>query len=137
MFNIDNVNEILNTNEDITIQLHEEHLDISKKHVPLSQVKTHKEVITEERTIKIPVSRIELVIEKEDLTPSSSNETIEVMRIPISEERIDINKQMIQLEEVSINTHKFEEIEHINELLKKEKLDIKVTGSAKVENKAT
>lgn len=122
-------------NNAATIQLHEEQLDISKKKVPLCEVKFHREFVTEEKTITVPVKREELVIEKIILNPISSYNAenhIETIRIPISEERFDIDKHIVQLEEITIKNHTFEEIQHINEILKKEKINVKVTGNANV-----
>jgi Uncharacterized protein conserved in bacteria len=74
----------------ITMRLHHEKLDIAKKLVQICEVSVHKETLTEEKNITVPVSREVLVIERKLLNSEGSsrnNETPEIIRIPISEEQ--------------------------------------------------
>jgi len=48
----------------IDLQLKEEKLDITKEWLQSGEVTWHKEVIKEDKTVVVPVSRQELVIEK-------------------------------------------------------------------------
>lgn len=125
-------------NTDVKLQLKEEKLDIVKKWVKTGEVAVHKEVYTVEKTITVPVTREELVIEKKALnteTLDKTNKNIETIRIPISEERIEIKKHPVILEDVEIYNRQFQKIEHIKETLKKEKLNVKTTGKPKVTDK--
>lgn len=125
-------------NHDAQLQLREEQLDISKKWVKTGEVTMHKEVVTEEKTIVVPVTREELVIEKKALDPENPDETnghAETIRIPISEERIEIVKHPEALEDVAIYKRQFQENEHVEETLKKEKVHVEVIGNAKVVDK--
>jgi len=120
------------------LQLREEQLEISKELTQLAEVTTHKEVVTEEKTFTVPVSREELVIEKRSLDNNRSNndgEISEIMRIPLTEEQVNISKDTVKLEDVSIYTNQYEEVEHIEETLKKEKAHIETSGSAAVIDK--
>ncbi len=60
-----------------TMQLREERLDVEKQRMQ-SEARVRKEVVTEDRTITVPVQHEELVVEREGEAP---------MRIPISDER--------------------------------------------------
>lgn len=122
------------------LELHEEQLDISKKRIQTAKVITHKEIVTEEKNIMVPVTREELVIEKTVFDPDNPNDVegqTETIRIPISEEDIDIVKHKVELEDVSVYNNEYEENQQIKETLKKEKLNIKTTGNAKVIDNAT
>lgn len=119
----------LNTHE-TKIQLHEEQLDIQKKRVQTGKVSMHKEIITEEKNITVPVNREELIIEKEIL-----GEEPEIIRIPIKEEQIEIKKHPVVLEDVSYHIEQFEENQHVEEALKKERLIVKTDGSMPIINK--
>lgn len=117
------------------ITLHEEQLDIYKKLVQTGEVIMHKEVFLEEKTIKVPVYSEELVIEMDlpDTQDSNYSENhTEIMRIPISEERIEIIKHAVVLEDVQIYKHKFEEVKHIEETIKKETLAVKTTDGIEI-----
>ena len=49
---------------DRAIKLHEERLHVNKESVNAGDVKIHKDVITEQKTVKVPVEREEVVIER-------------------------------------------------------------------------
>jgi uncharacterized protein (TIGR02271 family) len=122
-------------NEEAKILLHKEQLGITKKLVQTGQVKMHVEQFTEEKTITVPVNRKELVIEKiifnEDNCDNSDTHT-EVIRIPVSEERVNISKQTVTLNDINIYKHKFQEIENISENLKEEKVHVETVGTPKI-----
>jgi uncharacterized protein (TIGR02271 family) len=127
-----------NISDHARLQRREEQLEISKELVQTAEVTSHKEVITKEKTITVPVTREELVIEKRSFDNDASNtdnETSEIMRIPLTEEQIDIVKNPVKLEEVSIYKNQYDETEHIEETLKKEIAHIETTGNVKVVDK--
>ncbi len=113
-------------------QLHEERLDISKEIVETTTVNIHKETFTEEKTFTVPVSREELVIEKKFLAEDKT----EAIRIPIKEERVEIVKHPVALEDVTYHIEEFQENKFITETLKKERLKVQTEGSAVVIDKA-
>jgi len=116
---------------DIKLQLKEEKLDISKSKVQTGDVKIYKQIINEEKTIKVPVIREELVIEKHVFS-DKENEHVDTIRIPISEEHIEIIKHPANLENVNIYNKQFQDIKQVEVALKKEKLKIQTNGDAKV-----
>jgi uncharacterized protein (TIGR02271 family) len=117
--------------QDETLQLHKENLDITKKVVDTADVRVYKNTYTEVKQIMIPVIHEELVIEKKGLTPVDSD--IEVIRIPMSEERIEVTLHPTVLNNISVDTQQFEEVIQVSETLKEEKLRIKTIGDSKVE----
>ncbi|AWI05678.1 YsnF/AvaK domain-containing protein [Clostridium drakei] len=123
-------------NNGVKMQLREEEMKISKKKIQTGEVSIHKEVLTKEENITVPVKQEELVIEKKVFDPQSygeSNAHTEIIRIPISKERIDIHKEPVTLENVSVSKHKYKEMKHITEILKKEipHVDIKENNNQK------
>ncbi|TCN19889.1 YsnF/AvaK domain-containing protein [Mesobacillus foraminis] len=121
------------TNQEATLRLHKEELQISKKMVQTSDVKVYKRSYTEEKQISIPVRHEELVIEKRKLNEAEAEgELIETIRIPLSEERIEVTLHPTILEDVEIYTQQFEEIIEIQETLKEEKARINTVGNIRV-----
>lgn len=113
------------------LQLREEQMDISKRTIQKGEVTIHKEVLTEKKNITIPVTHEELVIEKKVLNDDNSdkaNEHTETIRIPVSTERIEVIKHPEILENVEVYKRQFQEVQHIEENLKKEKVHIKTLG---------
>ncbi|ACO84823.1 YsnF/AvaK domain-containing protein [Clostridium botulinum] len=127
-----------NSDSDMKMQLREEQIEISKKKIQTGEVSIHKEVLTEEKNITVPVKREELVIENTVCDPQlhdKSDGHTETIRIPIREERIDICKQPVTLEDVSVSNHQYKEVKHITETLKKEIPQISINGDAKIVDK--
>jgi uncharacterized protein (TIGR02271 family) len=116
---------------EVKVELHKEELQLVKKWIETADVKIYKNIYTEEKKIAVPVKREELIIEKRDLkgVGDSHNETI---RIPLSEERIEVIVHPIELENVEIYKKQFEELMQVNETLKKEIGHIDITGDLKI-----
>lgn len=123
---------------DMKMQLREEQMKISKNKIKTGEVSIHKEVLTEEKNITVPVKREELVIENTVCDPQFHDKSeghTETIRIPIKEERIDIKKKPVDLEDVSVSKDQYEEVKHITETLKKEVPHISINGDAKIVDK--
>jgi uncharacterized protein (TIGR02271 family) len=127
-------NSTNNHRDEVKLQLHKEELEVSKKWVKTTDVKVYKNTYIKEKLIAVPVTCEELVIEKS--LDSTTNEQTETIRIPLSEERIKVTKHPIILETVDVYKKQFEEIIHINEILKEEKARIKTIGDLKVMDKS-
>ncbi|WP_175400828.1 MULTISPECIES: YsnF/AvaK domain-containing protein [Clostridium] len=129
--------EIHTDKRNVTLPIKEEQLDIAKKWIQTGDVKIYKEVFSENKNFTIPIEHENLVIEKKSLETSSQNKDApkEIIKIPLSEEHVEFSKHRVALEDVSIYKKQIEDIKHIEETLKKEKSNVKVSGSAKVTNK--
>jgi uncharacterized protein (TIGR02271 family) len=127
----EDMSEKVTYSDEHKLQLHEEKLDISKKWIQTREVKIHKEIITTEKTVTVPVNRVELVIENVNLNEESSDKA-EIIRIPISEESIEVIKKPAILEEVAYYIKQYCDIKPITETLKKEKLNIETSGAVTV-----
>ncbi|MCB8818839.1 YsnF/AvaK domain-containing protein [Desulfosporosinus shakirovi] len=116
---------------DVTLQLKEEQLVLAKKWIQTGEVKLYRESFTEKKNFTLTVEYEELVIEKKlpvSATPEQ-NEPPDVIRIRLSEEQVEFTKHMVSLEDVSIYKQQIEEIQHIEETLRREESAIKVLGS--------
>ena len=118
--------------DNIKIKLREEQMDITKDRVKTADVYVRKEIITDEKTITVPVNREELVVEKKAISNDQESET---MRIPLSVEHIEVIKHPKQLNNVTISKNKYTETEAVEETLKKEKLTIDSKGDVKTRDK--
>lgn len=121
-----------NTDDNIKIKLREEQMDITKNRVKMVDVNVHKEIITDEKTITVPVTRENLVVEKEVIGNDQESKTV---RIPLSEEQIEIIKHPTLLNQVSVDKKEYTETDLVEETLKKEKVTIDSKGNAKIRDK--
>lgn len=132
--NTDN-NNTKNTSEEGTLQLREEQLDVNKSRVQAGEVVLSKDVVEEQRSIDVPVTHEEVVIERRSFDNKDSDSPItsgETIHIPVSEERVNVDKHTVLTGEISANKQEVEETRHIEETVKKEEAHIDSTGDTKV-----
>ena len=128
------------TDDAAKLLLHKEKLNISKSKVQKGEVEFGKEIIEEHKAVDVPVSREEIVIERKTLdneacdSPITSGETI---RIPVSEEKVNVNKSTVVTGEISAHKHSIENTEHIDETLKREEAIINKIGDPDVVDSGT
>lgn len=102
-----------------TILLREEQLKLTKTREHLADVTTRKEVHRDVLTISVPITKEDLVVEKNGVA---------VARIPLREDQVDLSTRSVPLNEVSIYEREWEENREIQAMLKKEVVRIETTG---------
>ncbi len=110
------------------IQLLGEVLRVHKDRVSRGEVRIHKETITEQQTVQVPVTREELVIERmpvsgETRVQGAIGESNEI-RIPLSEEHASADKQTVVREEVSVGKRAIENVEQVGGDVRHEELEV-------------
>jgi uncharacterized protein (TIGR02271 family) len=121
------------------LELRREELDINKKRIPSGEVELSKEIVEEEKTVNVPVTREEVIIERRFLNNKSTDSSIrgsETIHIPVSEEQIEVDKHTVVTEEIRARKREVEETKHIDATLKREEAHIYTTGNANVVSKA-
>jgi uncharacterized protein (TIGR02271 family) len=123
-----------------TVKVHEEQLHATKTPVKTGEVHVRKEVVTEQKTIQVPVTREEVVIERHPVSGLASSKAIhagEEIRFPVSEEKVHVSKETVVKEEVSVGKRKVTGTEQVSGNVRKEEVkvvtegDVKVTGDTK------
>src|SRR5436190_739909 len=71
-----NVAATRGTGDERTMKLHEEQLNVSKQQQEAGQVRVRKDVVTEHKTVDVPVSREEVVIERHPASGKASSSDI-------------------------------------------------------------
>ncbi len=120
-----------------SLRLREERLNVSKERVQSGEVGLHKEVITEQKTVNVPVMHEEVVIERHavtdgrvDTTPIGESETI---RIPVSEEQINVTKNTVVTGEVAIGKRTVEETQQVTDTVRHEEARIEQEGNVNIQ----
>lgn len=107
------------------IQLLGEVLRVHKDRINRGEVRIRKEVITENQTVQVPVTREELVIERrpgrETVGPAGTIGETEV-RVPLTEERASLDKSTVVREEVSVSKRPVEEVRDVTGEVRREDL---------------
>src|SRR5512135_965603 len=123
------------TGEGARIQVREEELQAHKQLVEAGEVRVRKEVVTEHRTIEVPVQREEIVIERHAPTgapaPASDLRPGEEIRIPVRRERVSVEKRPVVREEVTVGKRVVQDTERVGGEVRKE--DVRVEREGKVD----
>ena len=122
------------------VELKEEQLHTQKVQKQAGEVRVHKDVITEHKTVEVPVTREEVVIERHaahgtrraDSISDLDNDT--EIRVPVMEEEVQVTKTPVVKEEVTIGKRKTTESRKVTADVKHEEL--RVDDSTKAQSKS-
>jgi uncharacterized protein (TIGR02271 family) len=118
------------------VELREEELRTEKERVQAGEVRLRKEVVSEDRTIEVPVTREEVVIERrpaaEGRTAEGAIDEDEEIRIPLMEEEVRVEKTPVVREEVTLKKRQVEDTEEVSDTVRREEARIERTGDAQV-----
>jgi len=125
---------------DQTVEVREEELHARKTPVKKGEVRVRKEVVTEQQTLNVPVSHEEVVIERRPASrrasASASASAIkegEEIRIPITEEKVRVEKDTVVKEEVGVRKRKVQNTEAVSGTVRKERVKVEQEGDVHVE----
>jgi uncharacterized protein (TIGR02271 family) len=118
------------------LQLVEERLRIHKRPEERGEVKLRKDVVTEQKSVEVPVSHEELVIERH---PTSGEQPArggfegqKEIRVPLREEKVQVEKQPVVKEEVSVGKRQVQDVKHVADTVRKEQMRVEREGEADV-----
>jgi uncharacterized protein (TIGR02271 family) len=118
------------------VQLREEELRARKQQVEMGQVGLRKEVVTEQQTLDVPVTREEVVIERRPASGQPSDTPIgegETYRVPVREEQVTVEKQPVVREEVSLGKRQVQETKQVSDTTRREEAHIERKGDVNVQ----
>ncbi|HEX2171885.1 MAG TPA: YsnF/AvaK domain-containing protein [Dehalococcoidia bacterium] len=115
-----------------TIELREEVLVPHKQQVEAGEVRLTKDVTAEQRSVEVPVTREEVMVERHavDRRPASGDigESSEVIDVPVYEERASADKQTFVREEVSLGKRVVQDTEHVSDTVRREEARVETEG---------
>jgi len=127
------------------IPVREEELRVHKQVIPTGEIIVRKEIITEEKTFTVPITREELVIERRPGPGQPSDQPVEqgempgealrdggTLRIILREEQVHIEKQTVVKEEIFIGKRQIQETKHVEETVRREEAHIERVGKVNV-----
>jgi uncharacterized protein (TIGR02271 family) len=120
----------LEESESARFQLAEEKLDVSKREVTYKEATLIKEPITETKTVEVPLTYEELIVERRPPTEATTSQhqlkppvnTREEIKIPLKREEVEVKKEPYVKEEVVLKKKRVTEKKTITEEVKGEKL---------------
>lgn len=109
------------------IQLFGEVLRVRKEKVSTGHVQVRKEAVTHMETVQVPVTREHLVVEQTDARGRVDAEN--AIRIPLSEERVHIDKDTVLREEYKVGKREITQNEPVTDTVRRERLLIDEAGA--------
>ena len=118
------------------VQLFGEVLRVHKERISRGEVRVRKDVVTENQTIEVPVTREELVVERVAVSgdtpaPSANIGSGQEIRIPLSEDKVRLEKEPVLREEVSIGRREVQDVARVSGDVRREELRVDDPGTAR------
>jgi uncharacterized protein (TIGR02271 family) len=124
-----------------TVELHEEELEARKRPVKAGEVKVRKDVVTEHKTLDVPVSREEVVIERRPAgrraASSAEIREGEEIRVPVHGEEVSVQNTPVVREEVSVGKRQVRDTERVSGTVRKEEARVESEGRIEVADTGT
>lgn len=114
----------------------EEELNVGKERVATGQVRLRKHVVTEQKTITVPVEREEYVIEREPIREGDQGGRIgedDGAVVTLHEERPVVEKETVAKERVGLGKEVHTEDREVTETVAKEQVEVERDGRSDVQ----
>jgi uncharacterized protein (TIGR02271 family) len=116
--------------ESTRVSLVEERLNISKRDVTYKEATLVKEPVTETKTVEVPITHEELIVERRPASKSTTSTSDlkppvtskEEIKIPLKKEEVEVKKEPYVKEEVVLKKRRVTETKTITEEVKSERL---------------
>lgn len=119
-----------------TLQLREEELVANKQRVETGQVQVRKDVVSEQRTLEVPVTRDEVVIERHPVDRRPADGPIDdrgqSIEMPVREERVELEKRAVLYEEVGVGIREVQDTQHVSGTVRREEARFEREGDVHV-----
>jgi uncharacterized protein (TIGR02271 family) len=120
-----------------TLQLHGEELVPRKQAVETGVVTVTREVIDEEQTLEVPVTREEVYIDRQpvDARPAREGDFArdsEPIRVPVRAEQVELEKRLVVREEVHIGKRAVQDTERVSDTVRRDELRVEEEGDVRV-----
>lgn len=121
-----------------TVDLKKEELHALKQTEQVGEVRIRKDVVTEHKQMDVPVTREEVVIERQPVTggraTTSDIKPGEEIRIPVKEEHVHLEKSAHVTEQVKVGKRKVKDTEHVTGDVRHEEIRVEKEGAPRVED---
>jgi uncharacterized protein (TIGR02271 family) len=111
------------------VQLFGEVLRVHKERISRGEVRVRKDVVTENQTIEVPVTREELVLERVAASPNTPASSADIgrsqeIRVPLSEDSVRVEKQPVVREEVKVGKREVSDVARVGDEVRREELRV-------------
>jgi uncharacterized protein (TIGR02271 family) len=118
-----------------TLQLREEELVARKQTVETGAVELRTDVVSEERTLQVPVTREEVTIDRHAVDRRPSDRPIgesETVSVPVHQDELTLEKKAVVYEEVNLGKRSVQETKQLTDTVRREEAVIDKDGGIEV-----
>jgi uncharacterized protein (TIGR02271 family) len=126
--------------DEVTIPVHREELDVTKRDQRAGEVRVRKDVVEEEKEVSVPVRRERVHVERREVKDRPAMQASfqeETVVVPLRAEEVEVRKRAVADEEVVIRKDAIEEEKRVAETVRREEVSIRdegeVEGSRKLD----
>ncbi|WP_295627296.1 PRC and DUF2382 domain-containing protein [uncultured Corynebacterium sp.] len=106
----------------------EERLNVDKQNVETGKVRLRKHVVTDTETVEVPVTREEVRLEREPISPEEARNLDtsigdDEASVTLHEERVNVTKESVPVEKVNLGKETVRDTETHTEELRKEQIE--------------
>jgi len=124
-----------------TVQLREEELVARKERVETGRVELGKDVVEEQRTLDVPVTREEVTVERRPVDRRPADKPIgddgQSISVPVHEEQVDVDKRAVVYEEVGVAKRQVQDTERVSATVRREEARIDREGDVRLDTAGT
>jgi uncharacterized protein (TIGR02271 family) len=122
-----------------TVRLREEELQARKTPVEAGRVQVGKEVVEEQKTLEVPVTREEVTVERHPVARQPSDKPVgesgESIQVPVREEQVSVEKRPVVTEEIEVGKRQVRETQQVSGTVRREEARVEGQGDVDVERK--
>ncbi len=134
----DRTSDANETEQQRVLRLREEQLNVSKQKVQAGEVSLGKNIVSEQKTVNVPVTHEEVYVERRDVTGGVADDATpigegESIRVPVSEERVNVTKDTVVTGEVSIGKRAVQENQQVTDTVRREEARLDKAGNPDIQ----
>ena len=119
-----------------SLKLREEQLRAQKQPVETGEARLRKDVVTEQKSIDVPVSHEEVYLERRPGSGQPADQPIgegETYRVPVREEQVTVEKQPYVREEVEMGKRPVQETKQVSDTVRREEAHVEREGDVNIQ----
>lgn len=126
------------SDDTMRVPVHEEELTAQKTAREAGAVRVDKDIVEEERTLDVPVTREEVQVRRQRVDrPADGTESAftdgDTIRVPIVEEQVEVRKVPKVVEEIEIQKTAAQDTERVSDTVRREQVNVEEEGRVRPE----
>jgi uncharacterized protein (TIGR02271 family) len=117
----------------VRVPVHEEELRAERVAEQAGEVRVGKNIVEEERTLDVPVSREEVEIRRVSTDrPAAAGDAFtdgDTIRVPVTAEKVNVTKEPRVVEEIEISKQAVTDTQRVSDTVRREELDVEESGN--------